>query len=1303
MRRIILSLILCMAISFANAQTLNKTFLFDFGASDGVVGNITTSPDVNGSYWNNITNSAASATVSNLITTSNSSTAYGLKVVTKFSLNSSMTGLLTPDAAKLGVFAIPTATEDYFYTTTTGSFKLTALDKSKKYKFYFFNSRNTGDPARITLFSLVGLTSTTCTLQASGTNLGGTGISTNNSTIGETTALYPDANSEINITVTPSSGGYAYINALKVEEYSITYVATTAINVTGSDITNSGGTSQMTANLTPSDATPNTITWSVSDPTVATIDANGLLSSKKNGTVTVTASITQSGVVLSGQKQITVSNQLSFLYLSGTATTNGDNVSTALLMNTPPDQIGLNTGVYELGATLNNIGTFNFYTSQNAATATVFGAGAKADTLVVDGTTIPSTITGGAVVRAYLGTNSYKIYPNSPFKISQMGSSVSNGQGSSVVVTNSLGSQSYIGYAYRYGQLLNNRYTSGTSPNNWVLSNISIGGNDTKDVLARWDKDLLNDGSLYVVYALSLGNEGIISGGQAIYDQFKTNMLMLIAKARSVGKIPIVANVYPRADYTSVEYNYVKQMDMLIHEWDVPSYNLLGAIDDGTGKWPLAYQHDNSHPNDDGHTELLYAIVPSLYDALNAGKAQPVRKSGTYLSLNKTTANHQLSYTPENTFHSFTNAVDFKTTGTGSIFDFSQSGTDGLVSIDVTTGFLTYQSPNGGFITGTTVMNDGQWHNAALSHYYAQGFTVLYCDGVEVGRINEKLLSSSFNLFDANAPASVDYRNWFFYRSAMNQMEMTGLVGGKMLKSSLELYAPLDGQAIVSADPLVNLAQCTNTIQMIDNSKTPQTITFPSIPVKVPNDADFGAGATASSGLAISLASSNTAVATIVSGNIHIVGAGVAVITASQAGDDTYKSAISVRQTLTVNGTSQTITFPVLTDKVVGNVDYSPGATASSGLTVTYTSSNNYIATIVNGNIHLVGPGTVTIKASQAGNAVYNAAADVSQQLFVTSLVPTSGLFNEVFDYTIGPLSGQGSWIEQGTFSAGSGTRSVVDGTLNYADGAGTYVLSALGKSMSVVIPSGSTAVDYKAYTPFSGTSVSSGNLYLTILLKANTSISSTNQEAFGLADVTSAGPKILIGKTATGFYKVGTVRGSTASADYKYAVSPTSLTVGATNLIILKYNFAKSTSSIYVNPALNSNEPATPEVADSTSATIRTKLSNLWCRAQGSVVQNLTIGGVRISTTWTDAVETKESYLTTNSEPSNSPILLRVAASAIYAPEVGSFRIYNLQGVQIILAKGVNAVDTHLAKGLYIVCFSNEKGKTVVQKIIIR
>jgi hypothetical protein len=81
----------------------------------------------------------------------------------------------------------------------------------------------------------------------------------------------------------------------------------------------------------------------------------------------------------------------------------------------------------------------------------------------------------------------------------------------------------------------------------------------------------------------------------------------------------------------------------------------------------------------------------------------------------------------------------------------------------------------------------------------------------------------------------------------------------------------------------------------------------------------------------------------------------------------------------------QVITFTTISSKVYGNPDFNPGATASSGLPVSYASSNTAVATIVNGNIHITGIGTSTITASQSGNVYYNPAIDVSQTLTVAA------------------------------------------------------------------------------------------------------------------------------------------------------------------------------------------------------------------------------------------------------------------------------------------------------------------------------
>ena len=229
-----------------------------------------------------------------------------------------------------------------------------------------------------------------------------------------------------------------------------------------------------------------------------------------------------------------------------------------------------------------------------------------------------------------------------------------------------------------------------------------------------------------------------------------------------------------------------------------------------------------------------------------------------------------------------------------------------------------------------------------------------------------------------------------------------------------------------------------NTSQLVTNGSisvkasnplTSQTITFPAVPVKAIGDADFSPGATASSGLAVNYASSDTSVAVIVGGLIHIAGEGTTTITASQPGNSTYAAAADVSQVLTVIGTKtgQSIAFTALPVKVVGDADFAPGATAASGLTVSYTSSDTAVATIVNGQIHIVAAGTATITASQAGDVRYAAAADVAQTLTVNAVTSTGVWINASGGNW--RLSTTSNWLN-GTVANGSGMTADF-GTLN--------------------------------------------------------------------------------------------------------------------------------------------------------------------------------------------------------------------------------------------------------------------------------
>ncbi|MCU7552868.1 chondroitinase family polysaccharide lyase [Chitinophagaceae bacterium LB-8] len=81
--------------------------------------------------------------------------------------------------------------------------------------------------------------------------------------------------------------------------------------------------------------------------------------------------------------------------------------------------------------------------------------------------------------------------------------------------------------------------------------------------------------------------------------------------------------------------------------------------------------------------------------------------------------------------------------------------------------------------------------------------------------------------------------------------------------------------------------------------------------------------------------------------------------------------------------TPQTISFEAIPTKTTTDSAFALTATASSGLPVSYTSSNTAVATISGNTVTIVGKGTSTITASQLGDDIYGAATTIEQILTV--------------------------------------------------------------------------------------------------------------------------------------------------------------------------------------------------------------------------------------------------------------------------------------------------------------------------------
>ncbi|NDB65803.1 MAG: hypothetical protein EB168_09070, partial [Euryarchaeota archaeon] len=135
----------------------------------------------------------------------------------------------------------------------------------------------------------------------------------------------------------------------------------------------------------------------------------------------------------------------------------------------------------------------------------------------------------------------------------------------------------------------------------------------------------------------------------------------------------------------------------------------------------------------------------------------------------------------------------------------------------------------------------------------------------------------------------------------------------------------------------------------------------------------FTLSATASSGLAVTFESNNTALLEVNGTTATILDEGPVTVTARQAGNSTYLPA-SKERSFSLIKDSQTISFGVLADTNTTVSTITLTATASSGLPVTYESNNTAVATVSGNTLTIKGAGDVTITARQAGNYAYRPA-----------------------------------------------------------------------------------------------------------------------------------------------------------------------------------------------------------------------------------------------------------------------------------------------------------------------------------------
>ena len=393
---------------------------------------------------------------------------------------------------------------------------------------------------------------------------------------------------------------------------------------------------------------------------------------------------------------------------------------------------------------------------------------------------------------------------------------------------------------------------------------------------------------------------------------------------------------------------------------------------------------------------------------------------------------------------------------------------------------------------------------------------------------------------------------------------VSGTTASFIAAGTCTIHANQAGNTTYAAAPQV--------AQSFTVNKEPQTITFNN-PGTQTAGTPLPLVATATSGLTVAFTSATTSVCTVSGTTASFIAAGTCAIHANQAGNAVFAAAPQVAQSFTVNKEAQTITFNNPGAQTVGT-PLPLIATATSGLTVAFTSATTSVCTVSGTTASFIAAGTCTIHANQAGNAVFAAAPQVAQSFSVNAAIiilsPTSlpaaqvgasysqtitasgGASPYTYTVTAGSLPAGLTLSSSGTLSGtpkagGSFTFTVSAKDSNNITSAQSYTLTVSAPTISfspATLPSAQVGVAYSqtitasgGTSPYHNFSVTAGSLPAGLTLSSSGVLSGTPTVGGSFSFTVSATDS----STGAGPY--------TAGQSYTLTVTTATITLSPTSL----------------------------------------------------------------------------------------------------------------------------------------------------------
>lgn len=299
--------------------------------------------------------------------------------------------------------------------------------------------------------------------------------------------------------------------------------------------------------------------------------------------------------------------------------------------------------------------------------------------------------------------------------------------------------------------------------------------------------------------------------------------------------------------------------------------------------------------------------------------------------------------------------------------------------------------------------------------------------------------------------------------------------------------------------------------------------------------------------------------------------------------------------------------------------------------------------------------------------------------LFVAALAAGMALnaevkLTETFDYTVGDAIGTvEGWTTTGDITEGEGR--IVDATiLTYSNTGGEYIHSGEGKSLKHNYASnkkdgknGQQYISSRTFTKVVST------VYLSYMYKPDGKQSQSNGELLGLSSgETSPSARPWTGKLASGttdgtVYRFGLTRQAGTSDEIVWGT--TSYSIDETVLLVLKYeiNETDTIASLFINPTIGTTEEPTADLVAATDGAGRKSINSIMFRNQGASKSNYYASGVRVSTTWAEAVAKKSEGPATGVDEIMADVKARKVIKCGQMLIERNGELYNMTGAKVL------------------------------------